>query len=190
MSFRAGGRADLAKVDDRCDVHIADECLLVSVASETFAGGMTHYELQQGAKLTAMLSLRVKELRKGCDLGIGPEACKELKDYFNDFLLDHKAEFPFDVSPEAVGEAPIVMQMEALAFGEGGSGRGGGKGADGVGVNGGANVIGLSEQEGGSLLPPLRLSSRGDKALTVKIVRMGFKDATEYIDPYMTAGKG
>lgn len=28
--------------------------------------------------------------------------------YFDEFLLDHKAEFPFDVSPEAVGEAPVV----------------------------------------------------------------------------------
>jgi hypothetical protein len=45
-------------------------------AMESNALGLTRWELQQGAKLTAMLSLRVKELRTGRDLGIGDEACK------------------------------------------------------------------------------------------------------------------
>ena len=64
---------------------------------------LTHWETQQIAKLTAMLSLRTKELRRGDDLGIGEDACKDLREYFDHFLLDPKAEFPFDVAPEAVG---------------------------------------------------------------------------------------
>lgn len=160
-----------------------------------------------------------------------------LKGYFDEFLLDHKAEFPFDVSPEAVGEAPVVgvarahsyygrgcfcsfsflfqpnhrnrkppknvcytktpgyvrgcgvccarrysavMQMEALTFGGGGGMGGSGMAGDGL------TGSGMSEQEGGSLMPPLRLHNRGDKALTVKIIKMGFKDATDYIDPFIT----
>ena len=137
--------------------------------------------------------MRVKELRKGSDLGVGPEACKELKGYFADFLLDHMAEFPFDVSPEAVGEAPVVMQMEALTVGGGGGGGGGGSvggmrsgGMGGMMSRVGSSSGGLSELEGGSLMPPLRLHNRGDKALTINIVKMGFKDATEYIDPFIT----
>ena len=63
-----------------------------------------------------MLSLRTKELRRGDDLGIGPDACRELREYMNAFLLDPKAEFPFDVAPEAVGERPVELQMEELAI--------------------------------------------------------------------------
>ena len=51
----------------------------------------------------------------GDDLGIGPDACRELREYMNAFLLDPKAEFPFDVAPEAVGERPVELQMEELA---------------------------------------------------------------------------
>ena len=79
--------------------------------------GLTPFETQQIAKLTAMLSLRTKELRRGDDLGIGPDACRELREYMNAFLLDPKAEFPFDVAPEAVGERPVELQMEELAIG-------------------------------------------------------------------------
>ena len=75
---------------------------------------LTHWETQQIAKLTAMLSLRTKELRRGDDLGIGEDACKDLREYFDHFLLDPKAEFPFDVAPEAVGERPVELQMEEL----------------------------------------------------------------------------
>ena len=77
--------------------------------------GLTPFETQQIAKLTAMLSLRAKELRRGDDLGIGPDACRELREYMCAFLLDPKAEFPFDVAPEAVGERPVELQMEELA---------------------------------------------------------------------------
>mmetsp|Transcript_35610 Transcript_35610/g.88993 ORF Transcript_35610/g.88993 Transcript_35610/m.88993 type:complete len:310 (-) Transcript_35610:1549-2478(-) len=164
------------------DVEAAEEAygqLHVLVRKEAEGGpcALSRYEITQAAKLGAMLGLRVKELRRGVDLGVGPDSCKELRTFFNDFLLDPEAEFPFDVSPEAVGEAPVVMQMEALTFGGGG---GGGTGS------GGSSVVGFSEQEGGSLMPPLRLQGRGDRAMTVKIVKVGLKDAADYIDPFVT----
>ena len=86
---------------------------------ESNEAGLSRWELQQIAKLTALLNLRVKELRTDRDMGIGPEACKELKGYFSTFLLDEKAEFPFDVAPEAVGDVPVSLQLEQLTvFGE------------------------------------------------------------------------
>ena len=62
---------------------------------------LSHHELQQCARLTAMLALRVKELRTGEDMGIGAEACREIRPFVEAFLLDVRAEFPFDVEPEA-----------------------------------------------------------------------------------------
>ena len=62
---------------------------------------LSHHELQQCARLTAMLALRVKELRTDEDMGIGAEACREIRPFVEAFLLDVRAEFPFDVEPEA-----------------------------------------------------------------------------------------
>jgi hypothetical protein len=62
---------------------------------------LSHHELQQCARLTAMLALRVKELRTDADMGIGEDACREIKPFMEAFLLDVRAEFPFDVEPEA-----------------------------------------------------------------------------------------
>ena len=171
--------------------------------------GLTPFETQQIAKLTAMLSLRAKELRRGDDLGIGPDACRELREYMRAFLLDPKAEFPFDVAPEAVGERPVELQMEELAVASSSydakdrsppdrwdsSGNGGGGHReprfipDGVkdGVGGAGGVRGtLTEREGGSLMPPPRLRERGDQALVTRILHFGCKDSGEFIDPFVT----
>jgi hypothetical protein len=43
----------------------------------------------------------VKELRTDEDMGIGAEACREIRPFVEAFLLDVRAEFPFDVEPEA-----------------------------------------------------------------------------------------
>ena len=170
--------------------------------------GLTPFETQQIAKLTAMLSLRTKELRRGDDLGIGPDACRELREYMNAFLLDPKAEFPFDVAPEAVGERPVELQMEELAIassscdakdrsppGWDSSGNGGGGHReprfipdgvkDGGGGAGGAGTP-LTEREGGSLMPPPRLRQRGDQALVTRLLHFGCKDSGEFIDPFAT----
>lgn len=172
--------------------------------------GLTPFETQQIAKLTAMLSLRAKELRRGDDLGIGPDACRELREYMCAFLLDPKAEFPFDVAPEAVGERPVELQMEELAIASSSydanddrsppdrwdsSGNGGGGHReprfipdgvkDGVGGAGGVNRT-LTEREGGSLMPPPRLRERGDQALVTRILHFGCKDSGEFIDPFVT----
>ena len=169
---------------------------------------LTPFETQQIAKLTAMLSLRTKELRRGDDLGIGPTACRELREYMNAFLLDPKAEFPFDVAPEAVGERPVELQMEELAIASSSyedakdhrsppgwdpSGNGGGGHReprfipdgvkDGVGAGGTGT---LTEREGGSLMPPPRLRERGDQALVTRILHFGCKDSGEFIDPFVT----
>jgi len=169
---------------------------------------LTPFETQQIAKLTAMLSLRTKELRRGDDLGIGPSACRELREYMNAFLLDPKAEFPFDVAPEAVGERPVELQMEELAVASSSydddakdrstpgwdpSGNGGGGHReprfipdgvkDGVGAGGTGT---LTEREGGSLMPPPRLRERGDQALVTRILHFGCKDSGEFIDPFVT----
>jgi len=171
--------------------------------------GLTPFETQQIAKLTAMLSLRAKELRRGDDLGIGPDACRELREYMCAFLLDPKAEFPFDVAPEAVGERPVELQMEELAvasssrdandrsprggWDSGGNGGGGHREPrfipDGVkdGVGGAGGGVGtLTEREGGSLMPPPRLRERGDQALVTRILHFGCKDSGEFIDPFVT----
>ena len=168
---------------------------------------LTHWETQQIAKLTAMLSLRTKELRRGDDLGIGEDACKDLREYFDHFLLDPKAEFPFDVAPEAVGERPVELQMEELDIasssaaikdraspelssqGHRGSSRFIPDGVIGGDDNAGITTTGdhrLTEREGGSLMPPPRLRNRGDQALVTRVVHFGCKDSGEFIDPFAT----
>ena len=106
------------------------------------------FEKTQLAKLVAMLNLRVKELRRGVDLGVGKTACDELKDFFKTFLIDIRVEFPFDVAPEAVGEAP-VSAMENLDMNRE-----------------------TTEAEGGSLLPPLQLRRRGEEEVQVEHIRL------------------
>ena len=147
---------------------------------------MTRWELQQGAKLTAMLSLRVKELRTGRDLGIGDEACKEIQGFMRAFLLDVDAEFPFDVAPEAVGEASVASQLQNLtvasrsaageAPGERESGFGPteeeGRSAAAAGASS-ERPRGPPAREGGSRVPPGRRSHRGDKALLFDVVKSG-----------------
>ena len=154
---------------------------------ESNEAGLSRWELQQIAKLTALLNLRVKELRTDRDMGIGPEACKELKGYFSTFLLDEKAEFPFDVAPEAVGDAPVSLQLERMTVS--GGDRGARSRDASVPVNDDDRETAhttLTTSEGGSLMPPVRLYHRGDKALIVKVLKIGLKDADAYIDPYVT----
>ena len=168
-------------------------------AMESNALGLTRWELQQGAKLTAMLSLRVKELRTGRDLGIGDEACKEIQGFMRAFLLDVDAEFPFDVAPEAVGEASVASQLQNLtvasrsAAGEAPGERESGFGpteeegrSAAAGASSSERPRGPTAREGGSLMPPVRLYHRGDKALLFDVVKFGLKDATSYIDPFVT----
>ena len=166
-------------------------------AMESSALGLTRWELQQGAKLTAMLSLRVKELRTGRDLGIGDEACKEIQGFIRAFLLDVDAEFPFDVAPEAVGEASVASRLQNLAVasrrseapGERESGFGPteeeGRSAA-AGASSSERPRGPTAREGGSLMPPVRLYHRGDKALLFDVVKFGLKDAASYVDPFVT----
>ena len=166
-------------------------------AMESNALGLTRWELQQGAKLTAMLSLRVKELRTGRDLGIGDEACKEIQGFIRAFLLDVDAEFPFDVAPEAVGEASVASRLQNLAVasrsseapGERESGFGPteeeGRSAA-AGASSSERPRGPTAREGGSLMPPVRLYHRGDKALLFDVVKFGLKDAASYVDPFVT----
>lgn len=43
-----------------------------------------------------------------------------------------------------------------------------------------------SEVDSGSQLPPAVLESPGDQSLSINIEKMGFKDATVFIDPFFT----
>ena len=171
-------------------------------AMESNELGLTRWELQQGAKLTAMLSLRVKELRTGRDLGIGDEACKEIQGFMRAFLLDIDAEFPFDVAPEAVGEASVASRLQNLTVASRRAGAGGeapgeresgfgptseeGRSKKAAGESSSERPRGLTAREGGSLMPPVRLYHRGDKALLFDVVKFGLKDAASYVDPFVT----
>ena len=128
---------------------------------------LSRWELQQTAKLLSVLSLRVDELRTGRDLGVGAGACKELRLFFDQYLLYPNAEFPFDVDPEAVGALPVERQLERIA--ETGSF---------------ASHDSSLSFRGDSLLPPVRSQRRGDRALIFKLIKIGVKDADKggYID--------
>ena len=148
-------------------------------AAETHADDFSRWELQQTAKLVSVLSLRVDELRTGRDLGVGSGACKELRAFFERYQTHADAEFPFDVDPEAVGAPPVSRQLERLAA------RGENPplpfearaaAADGD-VSARLDAL-------GSLLPPVRLRGRGDRALIIELLKIGVKDAGAggYID--------
>mmetsp|Transcript_245 Transcript_245/g.414 ORF Transcript_245/g.414 Transcript_245/m.414 type:complete len:286 (-) Transcript_245:11-868(-) len=44
----------------------------------------------------------------------------------------------------------------------------------------------INEVEGGTLLPPMQSARRGDELLRIRIDKWGFKEATGFIDPYLT----
>ena len=140
-------------------------------AAETHAGDLSRWELQQTAKLVSTLSLRVDELRTGRDLGVGSSACKELRAFFKAYLTETNVEFPFDVDPEAVGAPPVCRALERAS----------------VGASAASEAV-LSDRTlrpgsaaeartTGSLLPPVRLRGRGDRALILKLIKIGIKDA-------------
>lgn len=150
-------------------------------AAETHAGDLSRWELQQTAKLVSTLSLRVDELRTGRDLGVGSSACKELRAFFKAYLTQTNAEFPFDVDPEAVGAPPVCRALERTS----------------VGASAASEVVtdrtlrpgsAAEARTTGSLLPPVRLRGRGDRALILKLIKIGIKDAGAggYIDARAT----
>lgn len=149
--------------------------------AETHAGDLSRWELQQTAKLVSVLSLRVDELRTGRDLGVGAGACKELRAFFERYLLYENAEFPFDVDPEAVGALPVSRQLERIAARQVSHS---GASASGAEATSFASHDSSFSPRGGSLLPPVRLQRRGDRALIFKLIKIGVKDADKggYID--------
>ncbi len=142
----------------------------------------------------SLLSLRINECRDGVDLGVGPDACKELAGFFSQYLLNPNAEFPFDVAPEAVGHVPVAETMERLAV------RGMSNQFDAINLvpeinttpstsysqdDDGNNGTGMTTSS--TLLPPLRLRKRGEKKLILNLKKIGIKDAaTGYIDCFAT----
>jgi hypothetical protein len=152
-------------------------------AAETHAGDLSRWELQQTAKLVSTLSLRVDELRTGRDLGVGSSACKELRAFFQAYLTRTNAEFPFDVDPEAVGAPPVSRALERAVGASAASAA-----VAGRPLRPGSAAEQKAEGSEGSLLPPVRLHGRGDRALILKLIKIGVKDAGAggYIDARAT----
>ncbi|KAK3245153.1 hypothetical protein CYMTET_45264 [Cymbomonas tetramitiformis] len=120
-------------------------------------------------KLSAALNLRSREMRDDVELGVGTRGMQLLRKLFEVVLVknDPCPEFPFDLPSSALQAVEFSNQSSAGSR---------------------ADVLagGLTEIEGGSLLPPPALRDKGDEALSIHIEKIGFKDATVFIDPCVT----
>jgi len=118
--------------------------------------GLTQPQTKQVQKMCHCLSVRVKELQAGKELGIGLRSMKVLDEYMQSSFLVSEQAFPLHVMEEKIPERVAVIGDE------------------------------VQEQEGGSLLPPSTSQRRGDEFLAIKLEKWGFKDASGYIDPFVT----
>ena len=141
--------------------------------------GLSPWELEQTAKLVSVLQVRVDELRSGKNLGVGAEAGTDLSGFFERYLLDQSAAFPFDVSPEAVGPYPVAAQLERVSRASAATAAAGlARPAAVPEARGAENVSDVSVVSDGSLLPPLRLRE-GDRALIVCVRKLAVKVASQ-----------
>mmetsp|Transcript_26637 Transcript_26637/g.44611 ORF Transcript_26637/g.44611 Transcript_26637/m.44611 type:complete len:293 (+) Transcript_26637:172-1050(+) len=113
-------------------------------------------------KLASALNLRSAEVRDDVFHGVGVKNMQKLVAVFDKVLKVQNAPpiFPFDLPGSALtvlAETTAAPQTETA-----------------------------TDFEGGSLLPPVVLQRRGDEALSIFVEKFGFKDATIFIDPFIT----
>lgn len=112
-------------------------------------------------KLASALTVRAREVHDDLDLGVGSHGVQQLQDAFDGVLINpNPPRFPFELPNAAV---TMLSDMQATPS------RGDVSGA-----------------EGGSLLSPVVLRQRGQCSLSIFVEKWGFKDATAFIDPFVT----
>lgn len=129
------------------------------------AFGLSAEEKLLLSKLSATLGLRGREIRQDFDRDLGSEGMKMLAPVFKEVLVKPNVRLPVEV-PGLLN----IIQRKAME-------PSGPKDND---LDEGGNT-----EDNGTLMPPLVLH-RGEKALTIHIDRMGFKDATVFINSFMT----
>mmetsp|Transcript_10028 Transcript_10028/g.20934 ORF Transcript_10028/g.20934 Transcript_10028/m.20934 type:complete len:294 (-) Transcript_10028:93-974(-) len=114
-------------------------------------------------KLASALTLRAAEVKDDVDHGVGSRGMQKLVPVFDRVLVqqDPQPPFPLDLPGAALS---VLAESTSVAT----------RSAD------------KTDFEGGSLLPPPVLQKRGDEALGIYIEKFGFKDATIFIDPFIT----
>jgi len=110
-------------------------------------------------KLATALTLRAREVQDDQDLGIGMAGMEMLKCVLDDVLVQHSPppKFPFNLPNSAMHALVEATPLDNM-----------------------------TEIEGGSLLPPVALGRVGEEALSIHIEKWGFKDATVFIDPFIS----
>mmetsp|Transcript_37807 Transcript_37807/g.119256 ORF Transcript_37807/g.119256 Transcript_37807/m.119256 type:complete len:293 (+) Transcript_37807:292-1170(+) len=141
---------------------------------ERLAGKMTQ-ELQENTlrldrderglliKIVTAVKARSREITQGGNLGVGTNGMKAIKPVLDNFLVEPagSVHFPIDINHHSsIDVAPPTGPDVPVA-------------------------VGSDHVETGSLLPAPAVGF-GDRAISFTIEKMGFKDATEFIDPYIT----
>mmetsp|Transcript_25617 Transcript_25617/g.31074 ORF Transcript_25617/g.31074 Transcript_25617/m.31074 type:complete len:292 (+) Transcript_25617:136-1011(+) len=110
-------------------------------------------------KLVNALNIHSKEVMYDQELGVGARGIAAISKFMPKVLVQYNPppSFPINMPQSAVNS---VVETTA--------------------------PVPTAEVEGGSLLPPPTLRLRGDEALSITVEKMGFKDATEFIDPFIS----